>query len=66
VDLDGAGRILLPPDSREQAGLERDVVLVGPGLPFFEVWDRGRFHEYERTNGGGLTSLFDTLAQLGV
>lgn len=66
VDLDGAGRILLPPDSREQAGLERDVILVGPGLPFFEVWDRTRFHEYERTNGGGLTSLFDTLAQLGV
>jgi MraZ protein len=66
VDLDGAGRILLPPDVREPAALDRDVTLVGPGLPFFEVWDRARFSEYERSNGGGLTSLFDKLAQLGV
>jgi MraZ protein len=66
VPLDNVGRILLPPDSREQAGLDRDVTLVGPGLPFFEVWDRRRFEEYERSNGDGLTSLFDRLAQLGV
>jgi MraZ protein len=66
VDLDGAGRILLPPDSRQQAGLGKDVTLVGPGRRFFEVWDRGRFDEYERTNGDGLPSLFERLSRLGV
>jgi MraZ protein len=66
VELDGAGRILLPPDSRQLAGLARDVTLVGPGRPFFEVWDRPRFEEYERSNGEGLPSLFERLAQLGV
>lgn len=66
VDLDGAGRILLPPDSRQQAGLGKDVTLVGPGRRFFEVWDRPRFDEYERTNGDGLPSLFERLSRLGV
>jgi MraZ protein len=66
VALDGVGRILLPSDSRQQAGLAKEVTLVGLGRPFFEVWDRTRFDEYERTNGDGLPSLFDRLSQLGV
>ncbi len=66
VDMDRAGRILLPPDSRHQAGLVREVTLVGPGRKFFVVWDRKRFEEYERLNGDGLASLFDRLGELGV
>ena len=31
VALDGAGRILLPPDSRQQAGLAKEVTLAGTG-----------------------------------
>ncbi len=66
VALDRVGRILLPPDSRQQAGLVKDVTLVGLGRRYFEVWDRLRFDEYERTNGDGLPSLFERLSQLGV
>lgn len=66
IGLDGAGRILLPPDSREQAGLTKQVTLVGLGRKYFEVWDRARFEEYERTNGDGLAAGFDRLSQLGV
>jgi MraZ protein len=66
VALDGVGRILLPPDSRQQAGLSKEVTLLGPGRRFFEVWDRKRFDEYERTNGEGLPSLFERLSRLGV
>jgi MraZ protein len=66
VALDNVGRILLPPDSRQKAGLAREVTLVGPGRLFFEVWDRARFDEYERTNGEGLPSLFERLSRLGV
>ncbi len=66
VDLDGAGRVLLPPDSRQQAGLVKDVMIVGVGREFFEVWDRSRFEEYERTNGDGLPAGFERLSQLGV
>ena len=66
VELDGAGRILLPPDSRQQAGLAKDVMIVGLGREYFEVWDRMRFEEYERSNGDGLPAGFERLSQLGV
>lgn len=66
VELDGAGRILIPPDSRSASGIAKDVTLVGPGQNHFEIWDRGRFDEYERTNGGGLSAGFERLAQMGV
>ena len=38
VEMDGAGRILLPPLLRQFAGLNKDVVLVGQGAKF-ELWD---------------------------
>ena len=66
VELDGVGRILLPPDTRQAVGVQRDVTLVGIGRKYFEVWDRTRFEEYERLNGDGLVSGFDALSQLGV
>jgi MraZ protein len=66
VTLDGAGRILLPPDTRKQAGLEKEVTLVGGGRRMFEVWDRARFEEYERTQGDSLPTLFDKLSGYGV
>ena len=66
VVLDGAGRVLLPPDTRKQAGLEKEVTLVGGGRRMFEVWDRQRFDEYERTQGDSLPTLFEKLAALGV
>jgi MraZ protein len=38
------GRITLPPDLREIAGLQKDVMLVG-GIKYFEIWDKGRWDE---------------------
>lgn len=44
VELDAAGRLLLPPKLREFAQLERDAVLVGQGGRF-ELWDEARWNE---------------------
>ena len=66
IVLDGAGRILLPPDTRTQAGLEKEVTILGGGRKMFEVWDRARFDEYERTQGDALPTLFEKLSALGV
>lgn len=38
VELDGSGRILLPPLLRDYAGLDKKAVLVGQGKKF-EIWD---------------------------
>jgi MraZ protein len=37
-ELDGAGRILIPPPLREFASLSKAVVLIGQGNKF-EIWD---------------------------
>ena len=42
--VDGSGRILIPADLREHAGLDRDVYWVGLG-PVLELWQPERFRE---------------------
>jgi MraZ protein len=44
LDLDGNGRMLLPPTLREYGLLTRDVMLVGQGWRF-ELWDETRWNE---------------------
>ncbi|WP_290649410.1 division/cell wall cluster transcriptional repressor MraZ [Aquisalimonas sp.] len=44
AQLDGSGRILLPPPLREFAGLDKRVVLVGQGKRF-ELWDENAWNE---------------------
>jgi MraZ protein len=66
ITLDNVGRVLLPPDTRKDAGLDKEVTLVGGGRPMFEVWDRTRFEEYERTHGDSLPTLFEKLSGYGV
>ncbi|MBU0990506.1 MAG: division/cell wall cluster transcriptional repressor MraZ [Proteobacteria bacterium] len=39
-----SGRITIPPSLREDAGLQKDVVLAGQ-LKKFEIWDRERWEE---------------------
>jgi MraZ protein len=38
VELDGSGRVLVSPELRSGAGLEKDVTLLGMGERF-EIWD---------------------------
>jgi MraZ protein len=42
VDLDAAGRILIPPALRRYAGLDKRVVLVGQGQKL-ELWDEAKW-----------------------
>ena len=41
VELDSAARVLIPPELRAWAGLEREVIFMGVG-PHFELWDMAR------------------------
>ena len=47
IELDSAGRILVAPELRSAAGLERDLMLLGMGA-HFELWDVARLGEHER------------------
>ena len=44
VQIDSAGRILLPADLREKAGIDKEVVIVG-NTGYFEVWSEERHSE---------------------
>ena len=44
VELDGNGRILLPPPLREFAALDKAVVMIGQGNKF-EIWNETRWNE---------------------
>jgi MraZ protein len=48
LEVDGHGRVRLPAELREFAGLDRAVMLIGQGNKF-EVWDADRW--IERRNG---------------
>lgn len=44
LEIDGHGRILLPKELREFAGLGRQAILIGQGNKF-ELWDEERWNE---------------------
>ena len=49
--VDKAGRTLVPPELREFAGLQKEVVLQG-ALAKFEIWNRQRWADhYQRMRG---------------
>jgi MraZ protein len=68
-ELDGNGRILLPPPLREFAGLEKDVVLIGQGNKF-EIWDAATWHtrraEWLEEGAEAFGDLPDELQQLSL
>jgi MraZ protein len=45
LELDGNGRVLVPPTLREYAGLEKKLMLVGQGKGL-ELWSEDKFGEY--------------------
>jgi MraZ protein len=60
LELDSSGRILIAPELRAAAGLERDVFLSGVG-EHFELWEPARMEELEKKQlaEGGLDAADD-------
>lgn len=50
VEPDSAGRLLVPPNLKDHAGLQKDIVLVA-AVNKIEIWDRSKYHQ-----------LFDTFS----
>jgi MraZ protein len=47
VDLDGAGIILVSPELRSSAGIEKEVMLLGMGS-HLELWDAATYAAKEQ------------------
>ncbi len=63
-NFDKQGRILIPQELRDHAGLTKEVVLVGM-LSRFEIWDKGRWEE-ELAKTLAAEDMGEALAQLGL
>jgi MraZ protein len=67
LELDGHGRMLVPPELREFAGLGRQAMLIGQGNRF-ELWDEARWIERRDVwlksddGAGGLPAELDSLS----
>ena len=59
VKMDRAGRITIPETLREQAGIDREVVLVG-AHNYLELWSAERYDERGKPD---MKELFSSIAQ---
>jgi len=59
------GRITLPLDLREIAGLEKDVVLVGE-LKRFEIWEKEKWEEEFQRVRESFSDVSQSLSGLGI
>ena len=45
LELDSAGRLLLPQNLKDHAGLEKDIVLVS-AVNKIEIWDKNKYQQF--------------------
>lgn len=63
--LDSQGRILIPPQMRERAKLDREVVLLGL-LNKIEIWDKKSWQEFIANSAGSFEDVASKLVELGI
>jgi MraZ protein len=63
--LDKQGRILLPQDLRNDAGLTREVVLTGM-LDWVEIWDKQAWQEETQATRDSFDGHEASLARMGI
>lgn len=64
VEVDGAGRILIPDHQKEFAGLKKTVVFAGVS-DRVEVWDTGQWKAYKSRIEKQAERMAETLGQIG-
>jgi MraZ protein len=45
LELDSAGRLLIPANLKEHAGLEKDIILAS-AVNKIEIWDKGKYQQF--------------------
>jgi MraZ protein len=63
--LDPQGRILIPPQMRERAKLDREVVLLGL-LNKIEIWDKKSWQEFIANSTDTFEEVASKLVELGI
>jgi len=64
LEIDKQGRILLPPNLRDYAGIERELFIIGVGSRV-EIWSGEKWAEYNRTAESSYEAIAENLVDLG-
>ncbi len=63
--MDRQGRILLPQNLREYAGIRKDVVITGVS-DHMEIWSKEGWNEYMKKEGGTFEETAEKLMDFGI
>ncbi|MEA1960629.1 MAG: division/cell wall cluster transcriptional repressor MraZ [Bacillota bacterium] len=65
MEIDKQGRILVPNNLRDYAGIQKDVIVIGVGSRV-EIWSTGRWEHYNETAEASYESIAENLVDLGL
>lgn len=65
TDLDSAGRVSIPANLREFAGLTKDVVVIGNGSRI-DIWDAAAWQQYNSEAAESIDDIAQELADAGL
>ena len=64
-EVDKQGRILLPQNLREYAGLEKDIYVIGVSTRV-EIWDKAKWENYSGDENMSPDNIAEKMAMLGI
>jgi len=65
VEVDKQGRILIPGNLREFAGLQKDVVMVGVASRI-EIWSRQKWEALQEDEEEAMEDIAERMSELGL
>ena len=63
--MDKQGRILIPQNLRDHAGLEKDIYVIGVSSRV-ELWDKVKWENYSSDENVGADKIAEKMAILGI
>lgn len=64
-EVDKQGRVLIPQNLREYAGLDKDVYIIGVSTRV-EVWDKNKWENYSGDENMSAGNIAEKMAMLGI
>lgn len=65
LEIDRQGRILLPPNLREYADIEKDLIIIGVGSRI-EIWSNEKWANYNQSAESSYELIAENLVDLGL
>jgi len=65
MEMDKQGRIVLPPNLRDYAGIEKELIVIGVGARV-EIWAGDKWAQYNQTAESSYEVIAENLVGLGI